>query len=362
MKAKTLGAIGELLGYEAAWSALSRECARSVFQTPGWVLPWWEAWGGRRSRLHCVVVEDAGRLVGLAPLMLERRDGLKRLRFIGSDLNDYNAFLMAGGLADAVGRCIFAHLARAADEWDIFEACVVEDFRLAFGLEQELGELGIDLRRLEPEPSPLINLPADWARYCGDLPRKNLAAFLYLQRRLRASAACGFRVYTEPDAISHQVESFERARLDGWRSRRRLHELPPAIKTRRFSRFLDGAVAGLARAGGLHFAVLDMEGRPVASGMYFSAGRRLLKYMQAWDYAQARLSPGTVLDWLMIEYAIREGFSIFDFGRGAEEYKFRLGAEPHMFQNALLSPPAPGAHGVEPAGGQGEAAMTGDCL
>jgi len=46
----------------------------------------------------------------------------------------------------------------------------------------------------------------------------------------------------------------------------------------------------------------------------------MLKYMQAWDCSYASMSPGTVLDWLMIKHAIGLQFSVFDFGRGAEAH------------------------------------------
>ncbi len=72
-------------------------------------------------------------------------------------------------------------------------------------------------------------------------------------------------------------------------------------------------VPGTERAAAAIFGYADADG-------YFL-------YNSAYDPGLAAASPGWVLLGSMIERAIREGRPRFDFLKGDEEYKFRLGAE-----------------------------------
>ena len=61
-------------------------CAFDPFQSWAWIYPWWEAFG-EGYELRLITVRDGTLLVGLKPLMLERRWGLRRLRSIGFEFD-----------------------------------------------------------------------------------------------------------------------------------------------------------------------------------------------------------------------------------------------------------------------------------
>jgi CelD/BcsL family acetyltransferase involved in cellulose biosynthesis len=337
MYAKTLTTISGLLAYVKEWNELALSNAKSAFQMPGWVLPWWNTFGCH-FRLHCIAVFESGQMIGLAPLMLAKRLGLRCLQFIGSPLNDYNAFLTKPNLMESVGRCVFEHLAKEADQWDLFEGFVIDRFEYAIGLKSNAEIKGIHIAVLRSEPAPIIRLPNSWEEYCASLPTSRRRSFQYSKRHLCREGLSEFEICTNPDEIVNYIEEFEKKRLLCWQHRGLLNRVPVIIRMKSFSTFLKYVANQLPITRGLHFALIKKNHNIIATGLYFSAGSRLLKYMQSWDFAYAHSSPGTVLDWMMIEYAIKKGFSIFDFGRGEEEYKFRFGAETHQLQNAVFSP------------------------
>jgi CelD/BcsL family acetyltransferase involved in cellulose biosynthesis len=75
-------------------------------------------------------------------------------------------------------------------------------------------------------------------------------------------------------------------------------------------------------------ALVDETDAMVAGGFGYQALDAYFLYNSTFDPARADLSPGVVLLSSLIELAIDHGASVFDFLKGDENYKFRLGAEP----------------------------------
>ncbi|MDR9449620.1 MAG: GNAT family N-acetyltransferase [Acidimicrobiia bacterium] len=86
--------------------------------------------------------------------------------------------------------------------------------------------------------------------------------------------------------------------------------------------------ATLAGQDGWQVDLLSGEaGDPVAATFAWTDGEGYYLYNSAYD-RKAPGSPGMVLLSLLIERAIEESYRVFDFLKGDEPYKFRLGATP----------------------------------
>ncbi|NND84159.1 MAG: GNAT family N-acetyltransferase [Acidimicrobiia bacterium] len=84
-------------------------------------------------------------------------------------------------------------------------------------------------------------------------------------------------------------------------------------------------------------ALLTPDGDMAAAGFSFHGDDGYYLYNSAFDRSFSEASPGVVLIASLIEFAIEEGQMLFDFLKGDEPYKFRLGAEPRaLFE--LVSP------------------------
>jgi hypothetical protein len=75
-------------------------------------------------------------------------------------------------------------------------------------------------------------------------------------------------------------------------------------------------------------AILTPDGAMAAAGFSFHGDDGYYLYNSAFDRSYWEASPGVVLIASLIEFAIEEGQMLFDFLKGDETYKFRLGAEP----------------------------------
>ncbi|WKZ82083.1 MAG: GNAT family N-acetyltransferase [Acidimicrobiia bacterium] len=84
----------------------------------------------------------------------------------------------------------------------------------------------------------------------------------------------------------------------------------------------------LNEAGAVLDVLVDGEGRPVAAAFGFEDDRAYYLYNSAFDPEHGGISPGVVLVHALVERTIASGRTRFDFLKGSESYKGRLGAEP----------------------------------
>ncbi len=96
------------------WRAFEREAGGTAFQSFDWVARWQQHIGARRGTVPVIVVgrSAGGRLLFILPLAIERRGPVRELCWLGSDLCDYNAPLLAERFHDHVGTDGFAPLWR----------------------------------------------------------------------------------------------------------------------------------------------------------------------------------------------------------------------------------------------------------
>jgi CelD/BcsL family acetyltransferase involved in cellulose biosynthesis len=83
-----------------------------------------------------------------------------------------------------------------------------------------------------------------------------------------------------------------------------------------------------AEAGGVIDVLVGGAGQAAAAIFSFVDRHGFYLYNSAFEPQLQHLSPGNVVLSHLIEKAIDDKLRVFDFLKGAESYKFRLGAEP----------------------------------
>ena len=110
----------------------------------------------------------------------------------------------------------------------------------------------------------------------------------------------------------------------------RLHRLAPGDK----GTFMTGErhrfFSRLAGQDGWRVDYLENDGAATACLFGWTDGADYYLYNSSFDPAFQSASPGQVLLAGMIEHAITEGWGVFDFLKGDESYKARLGAVPRQ--------------------------------
>jgi CelD/BcsL family acetyltransferase involved in cellulose biosynthesis len=110
-----------------------------------------------------------------------------------------------------------------------------------------------------------------------------------------------------------------------------------AFMTDEMQDFFRAIAAILAERGWLQLSFLEIAGQPVASYFCFDYGNQTLVYNSGYDpQASPQLSPGWVLLARLIEHAIAQGRTRFDFLQGNEDYKHRFGGVDEPVYRTLI--------------------------
>lgn len=310
-----------LMRLETEWRRLAGlSPSATVFQTWEWNAVWWRHYGGRgRRRLRVICFRDArdGSLVGLAPLCVSWWYGsaLRRLSFLGTGTSDYNDALAAPGWEDGVAQGLYGFLG-ARRGWDVADFQQLRDGGI---LHSRLPERDAKLAWHDTplEACPFLKLAPDWdaqKQHFGKKTRSNLG---YYDRALR-------KVYTVDVAVVSREGDLdgEMTRLFDLHQRRwNQRWLPGVFGSRRVRRFHREAARALLGLNALRLYSLKLDGETQASLYCFAFGDRTCYYQGGFEPTLAKWSLGTILTARVLQDAIAEGRTTFDFLRGDEPYK-----------------------------------------
>jgi CelD/BcsL family acetyltransferase involved in cellulose biosynthesis len=296
---------------DALWrdaaSNLDWDC---LFVLPPWLRAWWSAFGAGVAPFLCSV-RDGGEVIGVAPLIAEGGTA----RFLGStDVCDYQDFVTAEGREGDFFRTLLAHLsALGISRLDL--GALRPDSSAMRELPPVAAEAGWKVA-FEPEDVAVeLDLPATWEGYLGGLAKKERHELRRKLRRLEGAGEVTFRRSegTEPDVAAF-FELFRASRPE-----------KAAFLVGRREAYFRALAENTAGAGFLNLRFLDLDGAPAAAVLCFDYRSTTYLYNSGFDPRLEHLSAGILSKSLSIRDSIRRGRSRYDFLKGAEAYKYRLG-------------------------------------
>ena len=177
-----------------------------------------------------------------------------------------------------------------------------------------LDEAGIPYRVAPHTSTAVLDLPASYDDYLGSLGKKERHETRRKGRRFEAALGAP-RVVTSRET-GPALESF-------FRLHRRSHGSKGSFMTDRMAGMFTDLLAG----DGWQLDAMYGEGpRLVAAVIGYVDRSGYYLYNSAYDPELCHASPGVVLLSEMIRLAIGKGLEVFDFLKGDERYKFRMGA------------------------------------
>lgn len=290
---------------ETPWSHLWSNAPTNAFQSYAWIAAW-VAHKKSDYNLRIGLVWHADRLVAVLPMAVHRFHGLRILEWAAQCVTDY---------CDGLGE--------------------VADLQTAWNAVMQLGQ--IDLVRLK------------------NIPRGAKAQFLADCRDMQFAEdeICLKMTFQHPSSVAW-VKSFTAKRRTLYKRRRRLldeigtveithcdHIPDPALldtlhrlkqtwlATHRQGSYLidDGPdrLASLTRAlaqiGRLHLSVMTCNGVVVAGSINIIHGDVFMVFMCTYDAEFSRVSPGSLLMFENMRWALDAGFRTIDYLRGVEDFK-----------------------------------------
>lgn len=288
-----------------AWRRLWLELpVRTPFLSYEWHDAWWRCLGDGSPEILVV----PGR--ALAPFV-RRADGT--LALSGGELTDLlDVLTPRGDGLDAIARHLAASADRLSLDW------VPEASPVVRVLPALLAARGFDVAAAPLVVSPKVTLASSFEEQLAALGKKDRHELRRKLRRLESAGAASF-AYVGRDELAGALERFI-----AW------HRGAPGEKreflTPERERFFREIARVGSAAGWLRIGELRLDGRPIAALLGVEFDATLAAYNSAVDPETIALSPGILLHAFAMRDAITRGLHTYDLLRGAEPYKYDLGA------------------------------------
>jgi len=306
------------------WCDFEQKADLTPFQTFGWLAAWQRHIGAPRGVRPAIVVGRGpdGTPSFILPLAVERSKGMRRLTFLGSDLADYNAPLLAKEFTTAVEPGRFAGL------WQAVIDLINADRSLSF----DLVELAKMPERVGTQANPMLELPVSlnpsgahrtalgesWEAYYG---KRSSATRRRDRTKFSRLAAYGEIAFIEPERAADIEVTLHCLFEQKAGSFARMGVRDPFAEAGYRDFYLDLALD--PDLGDLvQVARLDV-GEETAAATFCLRWKGACYYLLASYQAGelARFGPGAQHLRHLMQLAIERGFSHFDFTIGDEAYK-----------------------------------------
>lgn len=307
---------------KSEWNTLLQASAsNTIFGTWEWQSIWWQVY--EPGDLWVITVRDeADRLVGIAPWFVDQK---KVIRAIGcKEVTDYVDLIVLKGQEQPVYQAIAQALFERRAQFDHLNLCNVPANSPTLSIFVEmLASCGFATEKEQINVCPVIELPLSWDDYLGGLTKKRRHE---IRRKLRRADNSGedIAMYSVDD--SHDLN----AEMDAFMELMAASSPEKAafLQDTHHARFFIQVMQPLYNQGWLSLNFLTINGERSAAYLNFVYNNRILVYNSGLKYEPyGHLSPGIVLLTSNIQSAITAGHTIYDFLRGDEVYKYRMGGE-----------------------------------
>ncbi len=302
---------------EPEWASLHASIdGATVFSHPAWFATWLRHFGDNVQPVF-LALRNGGELTGV---MAFETAGTGMRQLGDHNVTDYAGPLVKPGLeaaaATAIVGWLIEHQAPSATLWGI-----AFDSPMRQALATAATENGWSCTETHEAVCPRVALPPDFETYVGGLSKHDRHELRRKMRNLGAAGELGFATHTAESEVTARLDRF----LELMRISREDKEtfLTPAMEA--YFRDVAATFAGL---GMLCLAELTLDSRDAAMILCFENASTLYLYNSGYDPGLARLAVGLVSKAMALQDAIVRGKQVFDFLRGEEDYKKRLGGVP----------------------------------
>ena len=287
-----------------------------LFVLPPWLQAWWTTLGsGGNACLLSVAQGDD--LVGIAPLLV---DG-EQARLMGDrDVCDYLDFIVAPGREEEFFRILLEHL-RGVGIALLDLGPVRVDSSVMTRLAPVARELGYEVTAHPEEVSLEMPLPATWDGFLLTLSGKERHEIRRKLRRLGEAGPVTYRLVEGRNEVDRDMETF----LTLFAMNR---PDKAVFMTGPMASFFRSLARAMAAEGIMRLFFLHLDGIAAATAMCFDYDTRVYLYNNAYNDQFRALSVGLLCKVFSIRDSIERGRRIYDFLKGGEAYKYRLGGTP----------------------------------
>jgi CelD/BcsL family acetyltransferase involved in cellulose biosynthesis len=315
----------DIAAIERDWREFQERADGTVFQTYEWLSTWQRHIGARRGVRPAVVIgRDArGEIVLLLPLAVERTRVARKLTWLGSELCDYNAPLLAADFS------LHVSLARFKQLWSDLLLRLRSHPRLGFDLvhlDQMPAAIGAQRNPLlhlgatcHPNNAFVVSLTDNWEKLYAKRSSSTRRHDRTKRNKLAEHGAVACVHAERPPEIASTLEIMMEQK-SRWFAEMGVSNMFAKPGCREF--FFDIATNPQTRRI-THVSRLDVGGATLATSFGLVFGDSFYYVLASYDRHTelARYAPGIALLHDLLRFAIGKGFCKFDLSVGSERYK-----------------------------------------
>lgn len=320
------------------WNDLvQRSVTDTIFNTWEWHYHWWNAYQPGTLWVATLRTEDGeNRLMGIAPWFIEQHPEHGRLvRCIGSeDVTDYLDIIVDRDCQQPVYDCLTQILLHCRNHYDIVDLCNIPAASpTCTYFPQILKHYSFTVETTQQEVCPIIRLPGTFEEYLekhvdgkqrGEIRRK-------LRKANGYNASMGsltWYIVNDSHVLDEEIERFITLMALSH------PEKAAFLSNEQHVKFFKAIIPAALENGWLHLSFLMVDGEAAATYFSFDYNNHILVYNSGLNPRKfSELSPGIVLLAYNIRHAIQQKRETFDFLRGNEQYKYRMGAKDTAVYN-----------------------------
>ena len=299
----------------SSWIKLQHLRWDNAFILPCWLGTWWREFGADAELYLCAVWQEET-IIGIAPLKI--KEGIAS--FIGSvDVCDYLDFVVTPEKEQDFFNIVLDSL-RKKDINILDLACLRPDSMTATTLLTMARDRGYEVVFHPEDVSLELDLPATWDEYLEILNPKQRHEVKRKLKRLEEAGDVEYHVIDDIEVIPQAIDIFLKLFCDS-------REDKACFLTTRRESFFRSLANSMGETGLLKIGLLELNSCYVAAVMCLDYKDSIYLYNSGYDPRYSSLSVGLISKILCIKDSIQREKKVFDFMRGAEVYKYRLGGK-----------------------------------
>ncbi len=321
---------GEMEPLREDWESIRETCRGSILTSFDWTSSWLESFRHVVSP-KIVVVEEGGRVRGLAPFTISEQKvmgvNVRKLSIVGNGKGTVEMYDL-GILHDGYPLALMKTIEKTLDEikWNMLDLENLRDDLASHALFDLVSQRWMtDELARTPCPFVRLDLMDDVIMLIGKRTRRTIRT---TDSELQGEGRLEFKVVEDPEGIVRSMETYVAQHRDRW-SRKG----GSIFSDDQVSRFIVDIARRMAGVGQGRCYEILIDGKVASQILCFDDRKCTRAYRVGVNDEFLEFSPGNLVTYRAMEDSKRRGFKYFDFAKGAEEFKYRMGAHDRHLVN-----------------------------
>jgi len=322
----------EFQALAADWNRLAGLTAPdSVFLRHEWIDSAWQ-WLKQDCQMAILCVKQDAQVVGLCPLVLRRVKyhgiPLRSLEFLSIPDTQYCDILAGPDVRSDVIAALINYLCTSRIQWDRLELDKLgADSNAMQWIPKQARSASLPFETEQTGANPGISLQQTWEEFYSHRSRRLKKGNNHAANRLQRSVSHVALSHLDKNGwnsenVTQMLETVTELSSKSWKNSTGLTLDNPGP-----SAFISCLTRHAYIQGWLSVWLLKFDDTPVAMEYQLVYGGVISALRSDYDPAYENLSPGTYMNWKMLEQLFTEDYRYYSMGPGGNTYKFRWAEE-----------------------------------